>query len=186
MKCDLLFSSVYTHISDVTFDLDSVSSSTSDVTPREQETQVQDVPSDSSELPIREGSTSASIPTEPIAAEPVATSEINPKIEELPAVDQNVPDKDNNTRDDFISADTSVTAQEVVDDNIEMGASSKETDHSAETSGNEQVLLVLGVLLGCFLVLQKPLFVFIVFWVHVSIQSFVWHREETAVLLILD
>ena len=116
------------------FCIDDVSSSTTDVTPNEQEAQDQAVPGDV------ETSKLASIRSDTSEAESVITPGLTLTVDQLPASDQTIPDRDSYISDVAPVGDASVRLQRRVDDKILVYSASKEAEPTPETTGMDQVV----------------------------------------------
>lgn len=114
--------------------VDHVSSSTTDVTPSEQESQDQAVPS------VVETSKLASIRSDTSEAESLVTPGITLTVDQLPTSDQTIPDKDSYVSDVTLVGDANVRLQGHVDGKILVDSASKEAEPSPETTGMEQVI----------------------------------------------
>lgn len=114
-----------------------MSSSTTDVTPKEQESQDQAVPSGI------ETSKLADLQSETSEAESLASPGLTKTMDQTPISDQSIPERDSFVSDATPSEDASVRLQEHVDDKDMVEETCKEVEPSPETTGMEEVIVVL-------------------------------------------
>ena len=102
----------------INFPVDPVSSSTPEVSSKQEGSQVQAALSDTNDLPDTAAPTSSSLQSEHIADDPVVTTEVElqKEAEEISIVVENDPDNSTDDGDEIPSVDTSVAGRDIDED----------------------------------------------------------------------